>query len=299
MLSSLSRVERLSRFIVPSTDQTPAEPIDSLYVITWNVHVGGGDLRRLVADLRAGELTGGRPVDSYVLLLQEVHRAGPEVPATATPDARASGIASVPPSGERHDVVEAARSLGLHVLYVPSMRNGEGGAGVTEDRGNAILTPLAIEAPEAIELPLVRQRRVAVAATVRGVTSKGESWSLRLVNAHLENRAPWSRALDSFGAGRRDWRGRGRGGGDMNTFGPGFLESALGIFRKRFPDGPRQDEPTMTVMGVPRPIDHLFFGLPEGWEASLERVDDRYGSDHHPEAQEQRDDSSAARGVGG
>ena len=68
----------------------------------------------------------------------------------------------------------------------------------------------------------------------------------------------------------------------MNTFGPGFLESALGIFRKRFPDGPNQDEPTMTVMGVPRPIDHLFFGLPEGWEASLERVDDRYDSDHHP-----------------
>ena len=94
----------------------PAEPIDSLYVITWNVHVGGGDLRCLVADLRAGELTGGRPVDSYVLLLQEVHRAGPEVPATATPDALASGIASVPPSGERHDVVEAARSLGLNVL---------------------------------------------------------------------------------------------------------------------------------------------------------------------------------------
>ena len=123
-------MERLSRFIVPSTDQTPAATIDSLYVITWNVHVGGGDLRRLVADLRAGELTGGRPVDSYVLLLQEVHRAGPEVPANPTPDAGASGIASVPPSGERHDVVEAAHSLGLNVLYVPSMRNGDGGAGV-------------------------------------------------------------------------------------------------------------------------------------------------------------------------
>ena len=47
-----------------------AASLDSLVVVTWNVHVGGGDVTRLVHDLRAGALTEGRPVESFVLLLQ-------------------------------------------------------------------------------------------------------------------------------------------------------------------------------------------------------------------------------------
>ena len=52
----------------------PVGRVDSIAVVAWNVHVGGGDLRRLVDDLRAGRLTDGRPVDHYVLLLQEAFR---------------------------------------------------------------------------------------------------------------------------------------------------------------------------------------------------------------------------------
>ncbi|MDH3197701.1 MAG: hypothetical protein OEO21_05620, partial [Candidatus Krumholzibacteria bacterium] len=35
------------------------EPVDSLAVVSWNTHVGGGDVIGLVAGLRSGELTGG------------------------------------------------------------------------------------------------------------------------------------------------------------------------------------------------------------------------------------------------
>jgi endonuclease/exonuclease/phosphatase family metal-dependent hydrolase len=269
----------------------PVAPVDSLVVLTWNVHVGGGDVIGLVTDLRAGALTGGHPVESFVLLLQEAHRAGREVPASATPGAYGNPIAAVPPSGERLDIVEAARGLGLNVLYAPSMRNGVGSAVLAEDRGNAIVTSLPITDPAAIELPFERQRRVAVAGTVRGVTPAGESWSLRLVSAHLENRSKWTRALDSFGASRerqaRALLGAIDGaaavvGADLNTWSPGFLESALGILREQLPDGPPFSAPTMNVGGIPRQLDHLLFRVPDGWQVSLERVNDRYGSDHHP-----------------
>ena len=71
-------------------------------------------------------------------------------------------------------------------------------------------------------------------------------------------------------------------GADLNTWSVGFLESAVETLRERFPDGPPFAAPTMTVGGIPRQLDHLLFRLPDGWRASLLRVDDRYGSDHHP-----------------
>src|SRR5690606_22458341 len=127
--------------------RAPAEPVDSLVVVTWNVHVGGGDLPRLVADLRAGALTGGARVEAFVLLLQEAHRGGASVPAAPVAGAHGNGIDAAPPSGARLDVVASARALGLNVLYAPSMRNGDGAS--DEDRGNAILTNLVIRDPAA------------------------------------------------------------------------------------------------------------------------------------------------------
>src|SRR5512143_499439 len=48
-------------------------------IVCWNTHVGGGDVERLVSDLRSGRITGRVPA-AIVLLLQEVYRAGDDVP---------------------------------------------------------------------------------------------------------------------------------------------------------------------------------------------------------------------------
>src|SRR5215471_15328684 len=49
-------------------------------IASWNDHVGAGDLDAFVTDLRAGRLTGGQPVSSFVVLMQEAYRGGPAVP---------------------------------------------------------------------------------------------------------------------------------------------------------------------------------------------------------------------------
>ncbi len=100
-----------------------------LTVITWNMHGGRGDLRRLIADLEAGRLTPGAPRD-YVLLLQEfVNRE--DVPGSAT------------------------RAL---TLFTSPVRSAT---------GNAILSTIPLEASRTIDLPRERQPRAAVAATIR------------------------------------------------------------------------------------------------------------------------------------
>ncbi|NOT26456.1 MAG: hypothetical protein HOP16_10185 [Acidobacteria bacterium] len=90
-----------------------------------------------------------------------------------------------PPTGARQDIVETARTRGLSVFYLPSMRNGseEGAAG--EDRGNAILSTLPLTELAGIELPFERQRRVAAAATVTRRDAAGAPWRLRVVSVHL------------------------------------------------------------------------------------------------------------------
>src|SRR6266849_2027183 len=53
----------------------PAAPTaDRLAIVSWNLHVGGGDVDGLIRRLRAGEFTGGEPVEQFVLLLQEAYR---------------------------------------------------------------------------------------------------------------------------------------------------------------------------------------------------------------------------------
>ena len=49
--------------------------LDDITFVSWNVHVGNGDVIRFITDLRAGRLTGDRPVFDVVLLLQEVVRS--------------------------------------------------------------------------------------------------------------------------------------------------------------------------------------------------------------------------------
>ena len=110
---------------------------------------------------------GGGPGDEtgLVLLLQEVFRAGAEV-GEAPPGAPVPSAIS--PHRPADDVVALARRLGLSAFYVPSMRNGQSDEpGEWEDRGTAILSTEPLSDLLAIELPLARQRRVAVMATVR------------------------------------------------------------------------------------------------------------------------------------
>ena len=146
---------------------------------------------------------------------------------------------------------------------------------------------------EECELPYEAQRRVAVTGTVAGSTRDGTSWRLEVVSGHLDTRSRWSRLLDSFGAGRtrqaRALAEAARGesvvlGADLNTWSLGLLEGALDVLRERFPVAAHGfDGATYVAAGViPRRLDHLLFRLPEGWEARVARVDDRYGSDHYP-----------------
>lgn len=268
-------------------------PVDSLVVVTWNSHGGGGDLARLVADLRAGKLTGGAPVEDFVLLLQEVHRGGDSLPEDLAGARVPAPVREDPPTGERQDVMEAARELGLAAFYVPSMRNGMAIGAAAEDRGNAVLSSLPLQSLRAVELPVESQRRVAVASTVTGI-GHGGPWELTVVSAHLDTRSTGTRLWATLGAGRRRQAEQLVDGlpdhaatvlaGDLNTWSLGVLESAVDYLRSHFTDTPpAPDGPTFgTGWGYARRLDHMFFRLPDGWRARYERVDDRYGSDHHP-----------------
>ena len=278
-------------FGAPAVDEAAA--LDSLAILTWNTHVGAGDLEALVTDLRVGRLTGGAPVRSFVILLQEVYRAGGTVPDRVVTDAVPSRVAPEERTG-RGDIVQTARDLGLSLAYVPSMRNGLTDDGLPEDRGNAIVSTLPLEEVTAIELPFEAQRRVAVSATVRGLTTRGRDWKLRVSSVHFDTRSTGSRFLATFGAGRlRQARGLVARlppgiptvvGGDLNTWTPRILEGSLDYLQRAFPDSPcPSEEPTFqTGWGFTRRLDHFFFRLPDAWQARFERVDDRYESDHYP-----------------
>lgn len=268
---------------------------DSVAIVSWNTEVGGGDIVGLVGDLRAGRLTGGRPVEHFVLLLQEVHRESPAltraVPRWAVPDR----VEEDPPGGLRRDVVESASELGLALYYVPSMRNGFGGSAIEEeDRGNAILSTLPLTRLRAVELPFEAQRRVAVAAVVTLRSGDGEPWDLLVASAHLDTRSTGQRIWASGGAGRRrQAEGLVSGlpkaaatvvAGDLNTWSLPALESSVPYLRSIFPQTPTAPrEPTFAgPLGFRRRLDRMFFRLPHGWTGRYERLDGRYGSDHHP-----------------
>lgn len=274
----------------PRTD----EVADSVAVVSWNTHVGGGDLAALVGDLRAGRLTGGRPVRDFVLLLQEVYRADPALPDDIPRGSAPGRVEEAPSAGERAGVVSAARALGLALVYVPSMRNGAPGSGADEDRGNALLSTLPLEDPVAIELPFEAQRRVAVAATLAARTAEGEPWRLRVASVHLDTRATGSRLMESVGVARLHQARALEAAlpralptlvaGDLNSWAPRFLEPAVAFLEERFPQSPpAPDVPTFDLgWGMGRTLDHLFLRAPEGWSVSYSRLPDRYGSDHYP-----------------
>ncbi|HEU4827934.1 MAG TPA: endonuclease/exonuclease/phosphatase family protein [Gemmatimonadales bacterium] len=170
----------------------PAAPIGrTLVVLSWNVWIGRGDIARVVERIRGGEYAAaGIPGDApFVALIQEAYRSGDSVPA------RSNGFMARDFSrrgGHEHDILAAARKLGLNLRYAPSMRNGI----ARSDRGNAILASLPLADSTATELPFSMQRRVVVSASVTIGTAR-----LRLHSAHLDPRGRGARDLLGF-AGR-------------------------------------------------------------------------------------------------
>lgn len=274
----------------PAPADTPGQRMDSLAIVSWNVRVGGGDVVRFVDDLRAGRLTNGEPVREFVLLLQEVFRASAELPGTVDIDVP-ERIAPAPPQGPRLGIERIAEQLGLALLYIPSMRNGVGTTGAPfEDRGNAVLATVPLDDPRAIELPFERQRRVAAAARV---FVPDRLPALRVVSAHLDNRSRFTRIIASAGVGRlRQAEGLMRRvkrddplivAGDMNTWGPDWTERAIPFLKSELPDSPPgTGQPTYIKPVFERRIDYIFADLPDSWRIHYRRIDNRYGSDHHP-----------------
>jgi endonuclease/exonuclease/phosphatase family metal-dependent hydrolase len=267
--------------IVPATVAADPGAHDALTIVSWNTAVGEGDIVQFVRSLPQSDAP-------LVLLLQEVYRDGPEVPApTDRGSAFTRQLGNHRAEASNREIDDAARTLNLNVYYVPSMRNGN--LSSAEDRGNAILSSLPLDELRAIELPFERQRRVAVSATIRGRTSSGDAWRLRVVSAHLDN----------LGGIRRGWIGSEYGrarqarsltellgddestilAGDFNTW-FGFSDQAYVETARAFPDT-RVSDRRATFRGLLR-LDHIFVRLVPGWHLDFHRASSRFGSDHYP-----------------
>lgn len=244
--------------------------------VSWNVHVGSGRIRAFVEDLRAGTLTGGRRFPHYVLLLQEAVRTE-GVRAFAKGAARARRIAPHDPDS-RIDIVRLSRDLGLSLIYVPSMRNGDAGD-PAEDRGSAIVSTLPLTRPVAIELPGERQRRVVI-------TAQAGSFSVAVVHLDALGSAPrlrvfwtpWMRDVQARSLITALPSGLLVVGADLNTW-HGHGELAARALRDVFRDTP------LTIdrhgLGL-RVLDYMFFRAAPGRRAHYRQIANRYGSDHRP-----------------
>jgi endonuclease/exonuclease/phosphatase family metal-dependent hydrolase len=282
------------RTVGPVLAHTPVSDtpvVEELAVLSWNVHVGGGDLDRVVADLKAGHFTEGRPVTHFVLLLQEAHRQGPDVPATVPSQSPVPpAIVEYPPSGVRRDVQEVAETQGLNLFYAPAMRNGH--AAVPEDRGTAILSTLPLTDLQVIELPFERQRRIAVSGTIAGRTPSYVDWEIRVVGVHVDTALALTRG-GPFAARKRQTEALVEAlagpespptivGGDFNTW-LGTKEPALAVMRNAFPDTPAQQDATTWrgPLGAHGSLDYVFV-RGEFRSVSTRRLPHRFGSDHYP-----------------
>ena len=256
---------------------------EAIAVVSWNVNVGAGHLSALVADLRAGKWSDGRRPDHFILLLQEALRTGDTVPSQGPSQAGARRLLRKSP---RSDIVGFARELGLSLLYVPSMRNGLDACAPSEDRGNAILSTLPLLAPGALELPFVRQRRVAVVAVVGGPE---QSDPLGVASVHLDHLVGANRLWVFGTAGARARQARAIAavlqphgsfalGGDFNTW-LGANEPALREMTRVSGQTAQAREATHSGGGV---LDYLFFRTTAPNRATYERADHTYGSDHYP-----------------
>lgn len=281
-------------FFNPQPRLSADDTVDRLAVVSWNIHEGRGDVHEVIRRLRLGEFTAGEPIEQFVLLLQEATRRDGGVPARVPPGAPAPRRIRGP-SGSDRDVRRFAEQ-GFAVLYAPSMRNGES-AGLGEDRGNAIVSTLALTRPTLIELPLERQRRVAVVTAVEGRRRTGAVWHLDLVDVHLDTtlallhggplaaRRRQAAALLAALRDVSDFAARDTVAvvaGDLNAW-LGEREPAVNLLRREFPGAsPSTAGPTWTgALGVRARLDHMFVRGTVS-PSAVTRLPGRFGSDHYP-----------------
>jgi endonuclease/exonuclease/phosphatase family metal-dependent hydrolase len=280
-------------FYIPTPAVAHDSPpqVEDLVIVTWNAHLSEGRLDDLVTSLREGALTHGQPVRHFVLLVQELLRRDADMPAFGIA-ARAARAIRAREDDDAADVHTYAQRLGLSMLYVPSMRNG---AELFEDRGNAILSTEPLSQALAFELPFERQRRVAVGAAIDVMHARLRS-TLRVIDVHLEplsspqslwvfrnpRRRQVAAVLGLFSASRFEddvsWVGTVLGG-DFNTVKKGADESAYRSARAWSTGLVEEDRRTTHFLGR---LDYLFFRLAPGVVAGTTRVDEKFGSDHHP-----------------
>jgi endonuclease/exonuclease/phosphatase family metal-dependent hydrolase len=169
-----------------------ASRLQGIDVLCWNLAVGSARLDRLIDLLRDGAF-GGAAVSAerpLVILAQEAFRADGTVPDTVASAHHGGRLGA---DDRRCDIVRMAVRHGFSLRYSPSMRNGDH----VSDRGNAILSNVRLAGAQAVLLPFVRQRRVAVAAHVAGHPG------LHFVSAHLDTHGQErTGGRRRFGAGR-------------------------------------------------------------------------------------------------
>jgi endonuclease/exonuclease/phosphatase family metal-dependent hydrolase len=265
--------------------------VSTIDVLSWNIAIGKGRLVEVVEKIRAGAFDGekrraNRPL---IILAQEAFRSDNTVPE------RMQSIhhGGQPPRYQRHDIVEAAHELGMSLRYAPSMRNGAH----RSDRGNAILSSVAIAHARAFPLPHVRQRRIAVAAELNGLP-----W-FTFVSAHLDTRGRVEgrsgRFVQGTELGKRllaEW-GSGQTvvlGADFNSYlghrEPMFRELTAAGFQRLVHRGPSRH--TFHARGIRMLLDHfLIRATPESItgidvmrldESPIDKERYVFGSDHHP-----------------
>ncbi len=251
--------------------------IEDITFVSWNVHVGSGDIRAFVKDLTSGNHTAGRPVRHYVLMLQEAVRTDGAPPLTggASGAARIRAHAPVAPI----DIVQIGRELGLSLIYVPSMRNGASAGDPAEDRGSAILSTLPLSEPMAIELPGERQRRVVIIARAASVSlavlhldALGGGRRLRIFWT------PWMRDVQVRSTAGLLPEGPLVIGADLNTW-HGRDELAARFLGGLFRATPLSID--RHGLGL-RVLDYMFFRAGPDRRAYYRQVEHRYGSDHRP-----------------
>jgi endonuclease/exonuclease/phosphatase family metal-dependent hydrolase len=263
--------------VVDVAEQSPAQ-IRRLLVLNWNVGVGAGRLAAFVDLIRARAPRPAAGDVGLVVLLQEAFRGGPDIPAEVPAGVDTPG--AIRPDRPTPDIVEVARTLGMSLVYVPSMRNGPATSRYErEDRGNAILSTEPVTDVTAFELPFAKQRRVAVAATV---TVRGSGRQVRVVAAHLDTPGRGTigqaKALAGFMAGAK-------GdvplvlGIDTNAL-LGRSGAVVGQLEAVLPLAPGCTSGRTGPWPFGR-LDFVFTDLPEA-TITCETLTDRYGSDHVP-----------------